>query len=167
MAGRCCWNRIVQPCNTTSQCDPGGEGCVTTGTLNITKRYGPAHCQVSHSRTRQETCTEAGGKLSHPTASTWLCTSPAAATAVGLQDQTVAARRPNEVAWPATSRVQVWARNLTGGNLAVAVYNNGANSSSYEFQWEQLPGLHVSAAPRSCQDLWAKAPPSGGDGLER
>ena len=45
----CCWNRDSQPCNTTSQCDAGGEGCVAKGTP--TKRYGPAGCVcdgVSH-----------------------------------------------------------------------------------------------------------------------
>ena len=38
----CCWNRESQPCNTTSQCDAGGEGCIAKGTP--TKRYGRAGC---------------------------------------------------------------------------------------------------------------------------
>jgi hypothetical protein len=38
----CCWDRASQPCNSSSQCDGGGEGCVSKGT--ITKKYGAANC---------------------------------------------------------------------------------------------------------------------------
>lgn len=38
----CCWNREAQPCNSSADCDPGGEGCVADGTL--TKDYGKVHC---------------------------------------------------------------------------------------------------------------------------
>ena len=38
----CCWNRDTQPCNTTSQCDTGGEGCLADGAS--TKKYGPVTC---------------------------------------------------------------------------------------------------------------------------
>ena len=38
----CCWNRVSEGCNTSSQCDAGGEGCVAKGTT--TKKYGPAAC---------------------------------------------------------------------------------------------------------------------------
>jgi hypothetical protein len=38
----CCWNRVTQPCNSSAQCDTGGEGCVAKFTP--TKRYGPAAC---------------------------------------------------------------------------------------------------------------------------
>jgi hypothetical protein len=43
----CCWNREVQPCNATSQCDQGGEGCVASGT--VTKRYGRVTCATCSS----------------------------------------------------------------------------------------------------------------------
>ena len=26
---KCCWNCKRQPCNSSDQCDPGGEGCIT------------------------------------------------------------------------------------------------------------------------------------------
>ena len=29
----CCWNRMTQYCNASSQCDPGGEGCIASGTV--------------------------------------------------------------------------------------------------------------------------------------
>ena len=38
----CCWNRMTQYCNASSQCDPGGEGCIASGT--VTKRYGKVTC---------------------------------------------------------------------------------------------------------------------------
>ena len=39
---RCCWNRETQLCLNSSQCDPGGEGCIASGTK--TKRYGMVSC---------------------------------------------------------------------------------------------------------------------------
>ena len=39
----CCWDRSAQPCNSSNQCDSGGEGCVSKGTP--TKKYGPANCE--------------------------------------------------------------------------------------------------------------------------
>ena len=39
----CCWNREVQPCNSSADCDAGGEGCVKDGTR--TKDYGKVHCR--------------------------------------------------------------------------------------------------------------------------
>ena len=41
---KCCWNRDTQPCNSSSQCDRGGEGCVLSGT--VTKKYGMVTCSV-------------------------------------------------------------------------------------------------------------------------
>ena len=86
----------------------------------VTKRYGPANCNVPHTRTRADTCAEAGGRLSHPTPTTWLCSGPG---------DVRAARTPAPAAWPANSTVQVWARNLSKGDVAVAVYNNGAGAA--------------------------------------
>ena len=40
----CCWNREAQSCNSSSQCDAGGEGCVASGT--VTKRYGKVGCST-------------------------------------------------------------------------------------------------------------------------
>ena len=45
----CCWDRSAQACNSSSQCDGGGEGCVAKGTP--TAKFGPANCVcdgVSH-----------------------------------------------------------------------------------------------------------------------
>ena len=47
-ATMCCWNRIIQGCNSSSQCDRGGEGCIPSGTP--TKRYGPAVCHTCASQ---------------------------------------------------------------------------------------------------------------------
>ena len=44
----CCWNRIIQGCNATSECDSGGEGCVPSGTQ--TKRYGVVTCHTCASQ---------------------------------------------------------------------------------------------------------------------
>lgn len=41
-AARCCWNRDVQQCTNSSQCDPGGEGCIASGT--VSKHYGKVSC---------------------------------------------------------------------------------------------------------------------------
>lgn len=41
---RCCWNRFTQPCNVSSDCDSGGEGCVASGTK--TAKYGIARCTI-------------------------------------------------------------------------------------------------------------------------
>lgn len=144
------FNFCRQPCNTSAQCDPGGEGCVNKGTM--TKRYGPANCNVPHTRTRAETCLEAGGTLSHPTATTWLCSK---------SDKLRVSLRPE--IWPANSTVQIWLRNLSKGDIAVAVYNNGAEAGMYSMRWMQLPG--VTNAPQSCRDLWAKTPHAVSDGL--
>lgn len=54
---KCCWNRIIQSCNSSTQCDPGGEGCVVSGTL--TKKYGPCNCHTCASQ----------GKVYDPTTS--------------------------------------------------------------------------------------------------
>ena len=35
---KCCWNRFTQPCKDSSQCDPGGEGCIVNGTM--TSKHG-------------------------------------------------------------------------------------------------------------------------------
>ena len=120
----------------------------------VTKRYGPANCNVPHTRTRADTCAEAGGKLSHPTPTTWLCSGPG---------DVRAARTPAPAAWTTNSTVQVWARNLSKGDVAVAVYNNGAGAAEFSLRWAQLPG--VARAPNSCRDLWAKAAPAVGEGL--
>jgi hypothetical protein len=42
---RCCWDRSTQPCNTSADCDAGGEGCVVSGT--VTKKYGKANCAMA------------------------------------------------------------------------------------------------------------------------
>lgn len=39
----CCWDRWSQPCNSSNQCDGGGNGCVPKGTP--TNKYGPAECK--------------------------------------------------------------------------------------------------------------------------
>ena len=59
--------------------------------------------------------------------------------------------------------MQVWARNLSKGDVAVAVYNNGAGAAEFSLRWAQLPG--VARAPKSCRDLWAKAAQAVGEGL--
>ena len=41
---KCCWNRMIQPCSTESDCDGGGEGCKITGAP--TKQYGPFACNT-------------------------------------------------------------------------------------------------------------------------
>jgi hypothetical protein len=41
---RCCWNRDVQRCDNSSQCDLGGEGCVASGT--VTRRYDKVVCSM-------------------------------------------------------------------------------------------------------------------------
>eukprot|EP01062_Namystynia_karyoxenos_P002638 TRINITY_DN10930_c0_g1_i4.p1 TRINITY_DN10930_c0_g1~~TRINITY_DN10930_c0_g1_i4.p1 ORF type:complete len:634 (+),score=50.60 TRINITY_DN10930_c0_g1_i4:106-2007(+) len=40
--GWCCWNRARQSCVNASECDPGGEGCIASG--SYTRRYGPVVC---------------------------------------------------------------------------------------------------------------------------
>ena len=40
----CCWDRFKQACKKDSDCDPGGEGCIRSGT--VTKKYGLAKCVV-------------------------------------------------------------------------------------------------------------------------
>ena len=45
---KCCWNRIIQGCNASSECDSGGEGCVASGTP--TKKYGPCNCHTCASQ---------------------------------------------------------------------------------------------------------------------
>lgn len=47
----CCWDRFSEPCQTSADCDSGGEGCVPSGT--VTKKYGVVHCVVltPHSQT--------------------------------------------------------------------------------------------------------------------
>eukprot|EP01065_Artemidia_motanka_P025147 TRINITY_DN3004_c2_g1_i4.p1 TRINITY_DN3004_c2_g1~~TRINITY_DN3004_c2_g1_i4.p1 ORF type:complete len:674 (+),score=180.54 TRINITY_DN3004_c2_g1_i4:40-2022(+) len=42
VTGRCCWNRARQSCSDHSECDPGGQGCVSPGTW--TDAFGPAVC---------------------------------------------------------------------------------------------------------------------------
>ncbi len=42
---QCCWNRLVQGCSKDSQCDPGGEGCIYSGTK--TAQYGAFQCNVT------------------------------------------------------------------------------------------------------------------------
>ncbi|MEP7012890.1 MAG: hemolysin D [Acidobacteriota bacterium] len=42
---QCCWDRLVQGCSKDSQCDPGGEGCVYSGTK--TAQYGAFQCNVT------------------------------------------------------------------------------------------------------------------------
>ena len=41
---KCCWNRKIQPCDSSDQCDFGGEGCIITGTR--TKKFGVVTCQI-------------------------------------------------------------------------------------------------------------------------
>lgn len=41
----CCWNRDSQSCTSSSQCDPGGEGCILSGTT--TKKYGTVTCSTA------------------------------------------------------------------------------------------------------------------------
>lgn len=50
---KCCWNRLIQDCSANSDCDTGGEGCVTTGTN--TAQYGTFQCN---------TCKMQGGTMS-------------------------------------------------------------------------------------------------------
>lgn len=40
----CCFDRIIQGCNNSAQCDGGGEGCVASGT--VTKKYGMCVCHT-------------------------------------------------------------------------------------------------------------------------
>ena len=119
---------------------------------------GPANCNVPHTRTRAETCLEAGGKISHPTPTEWLCSSQSADARSALRGE-----EPLLPDWPVNSTVQIWARNLSKGDLALAVYNNAAGASAYDMRWEQLPGL--GQPPKSCRDLWAKAAHPVGKGL--
>ena len=42
--GKCCWDRNIQGCTSSSECDPHGEGCVPSGTM--TKKYGQVHCDT-------------------------------------------------------------------------------------------------------------------------
>ena len=123
--------------------------------MNGPNRPGPANCDVPHARTRAETCLEAGGKISHPTPTAWLCSSPGHSRR--------ALRGEPIPKWPTNSTVQIWARNLSNGDLAVAVYNNAADASAYDMRWKQLPG--VAHVPKSCRDLWAKAAHAVGEGL--
>jgi hypothetical protein len=59
---KCCWNRDIQGCSSSSQCDPGGEGCVATGTL--TKRYGRVACDTCEQQGRvyNHTCSCCGSE---------------------------------------------------------------------------------------------------------
>uniref|UniRef100_A0A6C0CM94 Uncharacterized protein n=1 Tax=viral metagenome TaxID=1070528 RepID=A0A6C0CM94_9ZZZZ len=44
----CCWNRAIQECSTSSECDPGGEGCRLTGTP--TAAFGNFSCNTCASQ---------------------------------------------------------------------------------------------------------------------
>lgn len=155
---RCCWNRVTEPCNASSECDPGGEGCVTTGT--VSKKYGTVTCRtnvVPPSRTA--TCVAAGGTVSHPAPTEWLCTAPAQPKRSRFAQPHLASLAtltpPTPLSRNSSSRsIQVWARNLTGDALAIAVYNNGnVNDAVYEFNWDMIPGAGRQMA---CVDLWAE-----------
>ena len=41
---KCCWNKSIKSCNSNSECDTGGEGCIATGSK--TQKYGPVVCNV-------------------------------------------------------------------------------------------------------------------------
>ena len=45
---KCCWNRGIQSCTAHSDCDPGGEGCIISG--STTKVYGTVMCDTCESQ---------------------------------------------------------------------------------------------------------------------
>lgn len=45
---KCCWNRDIQSCSANSDCDSGGEGCISSGT--ITTKYGKVMCDTCESK---------------------------------------------------------------------------------------------------------------------
>ena len=70
---KCCWDRVIQSCNVNSDCDQGGEGCITSGTT--TKKYGVVKCN---------TCASKGLVLSPDKFS---CVAPATGAQVGVPAQ--------------------------------------------------------------------------------
>lgn len=61
----------------------------------------------------------------------------------------------------ASELVQLYARELEGGALAVAVFNRGdENITSLRVNWSDV-GLPAGKKVRGVRDLWAKAPMSG------
>lgn len=41
---KCCWNRLIQSCSSSSDCDHGGEGCIDSGAT--TAQYGVVTCNT-------------------------------------------------------------------------------------------------------------------------
>ena len=220
----CCWNRVKQSCNSTSQCDPGGEGCVHDGFL--TKKYGRVTCTTCDAHScpgapppapsapcafpalranqsyrgcatsgddcawqfccpegwsssgygaqagkscgtgrnpsstdptwgnRATSCVANGGAVSREgSAEKWTCALKTAAWGVA---------RNQRVVLP--SAVQVWARNLSSGDVALAVYNNGGNASvSFTVPYADVPGLTHKV--QSCKSLWSGQPAASAAGL--
>jgi hypothetical protein len=45
---KCCWNRTIQSCNVSGDCEAGGEGCINSG--DTTQQYGKLTCNTCASQ---------------------------------------------------------------------------------------------------------------------
>ena len=101
---------------------------------------------------RSSHCESAGGVVTREgSAAKWECTH---LSMVELR------RRMGTLILP--SSVQVWLRNLSNGDVALAIYNNGdggGSATNFSVAFTEIPGLAThSRKIASCQSLWGGQP---------
>ena len=62
-AAHCCWNRANEACSSSAQCDPGGEGCIGTGTA--TESYGKVVCSGADAAAADAAHQDAAAQCTH------------------------------------------------------------------------------------------------------